>query len=83
MGTAAARLLVFFVVLKCRLTIKNSDSAATTAVQAAQAALKSSQDGISTIAKSLVAGQLAPASGRTQVDDGLNTAKTSLASITS
>jgi len=60
-----------------------SDATVATAVQTAQTALKSSKDGISTIAKALAAGQLAPAAGRIQVDDGLNAAKTSLASITS
>lgn len=64
-------------------TAAGSDAAAAAAAQDAQSSLKSAQDGIKTIAKALVAGQLAPAAGRDQVVNGLNAAKTSLASITS
>jgi hypothetical protein len=45
--------------------------------------LKSAEDGISAIAKALAAGELAPASGRVQVDDGLKAAQTALNTITS
>ncbi|GLB43718.1 hypothetical protein LshimejAT787_1402300 [Lyophyllum shimeji] len=64
-------------------TAAGSDAASATAAQDAQTGLKSAQDGIATIAKALLTGQSAPAAARTQVEDGLNAAKTSLASITS
>ncbi|KAJ7667097.1 hypothetical protein B0H17DRAFT_1252110, partial [Mycena rosella] len=58
------------------------DPATAAAVTAAQTGLSSAGDGIKTIALSLVTGQAAPATARTQVQQGLLDAQTALTGIT-
>ncbi|KAF9002755.1 hypothetical protein BDQ17DRAFT_1356756 [Cyathus striatus] len=61
----------------------SGDAATTSAVTTAQTGLKSAQAGIGQIALALVTGQDPPASGRQQVQDGLQSAQTALNSINS
>ncbi|KAJ7083106.1 hypothetical protein B0H15DRAFT_851306 [Mycena belliarum] len=62
--------------------IDTTDPDTATAVQAAQAGLKSAGDGIKTIALSLVTGKAAPAEARDQVQKGLTDAQDALTGIT-
>ncbi|CAA7268708.1 unnamed protein product [Cyclocybe aegerita] len=58
--------------------VDTADAAAADAVATAQSGLDAASDGISTIAQSLFTGQDAPAEARTQVGDGLTSAKAAL-----
>ncbi|KIK54656.1 hypothetical protein GYMLUDRAFT_176957, partial [Collybiopsis luxurians FD-317 M1] len=60
-----------------------SDATTAAAVQNAQAGIASAQAGISQIAQALAQGQLAPASGRDQVNQGVSSAQSALEAITS
>lgn len=60
-----------------------SDAATTSAASQAQTALTSAKAGIAKIALAIVTGQQAPAAARDQVQQGLTTAQTALAGITS
>ncbi|KAF5392120.1 hypothetical protein D9757_003312 [Collybiopsis confluens] len=59
------------------------DAAVSAAVQNAQTGIASAQAGISAIAQALAKGQLAPASGRDQVNQGVGSAQSALSGITS
>ncbi|KAF9002778.1 hypothetical protein BDQ17DRAFT_1326531 [Cyathus striatus] len=61
----------------------SGDEATTSAVSTAQTGLKSAQGGIGQIALALATGQDPPASGRQQVQDGLQSAQTALNNINS
>ncbi|CAL1714152.1 unnamed protein product [Somion occarium] len=60
-----------------------SDPAGSDSISQVSDGIANAQDGISQIAKSLFTGQQAPADARQQVEDGLTTATTALANITS
>ncbi|KAH9928009.1 uncharacterized protein BXZ73DRAFT_102515 [Epithele typhae] len=63
--------------------IASSDSSTADAVAAVQSDVSDAQGGIATIAQALVAGQAAPASARDVVKQGLVSAGTDLAAVTS
>jgi len=64
-------------------TASAADAVTAGAAQTAQDGLTSAKQAIAVIAKNLITGQASPPDARTQVVDGLNTAKTALAGVNS